>query len=623
VELKSVNLITGNTVGDHLIVPGSLLSNNFNISYRLGNLKIIPAKATVAFDQADLVKTYSGKEMQPFASTTPANLPIVYTFNGSATLPVNVGSYKVVAKVIDLNYEGSDSATFIIQPAKATISFNLADLIKTYSGTGLLPKATTNPGSPSISFTFNGSPTIPVDAGTYKVIATVNDINYVGSDSATFIILKAPATVTFNPSDLIKTFTGYGLQLVAITNPAGLNLKYTFKGSNALPVNVGSYKVVATIDELNYSGSDSADFSIKQAQAIVAFNPAELTKTYSGVGMQPSVITNPAKLGVTLTFNSSAVLPVNAASYQVVATVNDLNFTGSNTSTFVIKKAAATVKADDKVIKQCDALPKYTATYSGFINGENSSAVTSLSFSLSPAYKGAAGVYQIIPAAAAANYSFNPVNGTLYVNPFGSGARNIKITLTCITQIAPDANGFTYIANFKYENPNATAVYVPVGTNNLVTSTGKFENKLQPVVFLPGTGTWQARFDGNKITWSVRTWYGTCLTLSSAYATSTSAKCTKSYEVDNTEELVSSVKPGEPIAYPNPTTDKVYITVGNRTVLEKGVLISDFTGKIVSAKISNTEGPLMEIDLTGLKPGVYFIRLNFEQEQKLFRIIKK
>ncbi|HSG67524.1 MAG TPA: hypothetical protein VK994_02375, partial [Bacteroidales bacterium] len=51
IELKSVNLITGNTVTNagnpHSIVPGAFVTSNFNISYGLGNLTINPAPVIV------------------------------------------------------------------------------------------------------------------------------------------------------------------------------------------------------------------------------------------------------------------------------------------------------------------------------------------------------------------------------------------------------------------------------------------------------------------------------------------------------------------------------------------------------------------------------------------------
>ena len=53
-ELKSVNLITGTTVGTWIVVPGAFFSDNFDIHYELGSLTILPATLTVTADDQNL-----------------------------------------------------------------------------------------------------------------------------------------------------------------------------------------------------------------------------------------------------------------------------------------------------------------------------------------------------------------------------------------------------------------------------------------------------------------------------------------------------------------------------------------------------------------------------------------
>ena len=89
---------------------------------------------------------------------------------------------------------------------------------------------------------------------------------------------------------------------------------------------------------------------------------------------------------------------------------------------------------------------------------------------------------------------------------------------------------------------------------------------------------------------------------------------TSSYEI---------VKHDEPKVFPNPTNDKVYITTGDRTILQKDIFISDLAGRNVQAKIDNPNGNVIQVDLSGMESGVYFIRLNFSDEQKLFKIVKQ
>src|SRR5262249_50741216 len=91
------------------------------------------------------------------------------------------------------------------------------------------------------------------------------------------------------------------------------------------------------------------------------------------------------------------------------------------TTTADINKAALTVTADDESRGDGDANPGFTATYSGFVNGEplDPSGVTgSPDLTTTATATSAVGPYTITAAAgslAAGNYSFSFVNGTLAV----------------------------------------------------------------------------------------------------------------------------------------------------------------------------------------------------------------
>ena len=57
-ELFSINMVTGITAGTHFIVPGAFLtdlSNNFEVTYKTGNLKIRKDTLTVTAPSAELV----------------------------------------------------------------------------------------------------------------------------------------------------------------------------------------------------------------------------------------------------------------------------------------------------------------------------------------------------------------------------------------------------------------------------------------------------------------------------------------------------------------------------------------------------------------------------------------
>jgi hypothetical protein len=62
-----------------------------------------------------------------------------------------------------------------------------------------------------------------------------------------------------------------------------------------------------------------------------------LSQTYDGSPKYATATTNPTGLIVIFTYDGSAVAPTNAGSYEVVGTINDLNYKGSSTGTLTVE----------------------------------------------------------------------------------------------------------------------------------------------------------------------------------------------------------------------------------------------------------------------------------------------
>ncbi len=104
------------------------------------------------------------------------------------------------------------------------------------------------------------------DAGSYTAIAS-NTIGTTPSDPATLTVNKAPATVTLG--NLAFIYDGTPKPATATTAPTGLNVDFTYDGGAAAPVNVGSYAVVATVNDANYQGSATGTLTITDGTAPV------------------------------------------------------------------------------------------------------------------------------------------------------------------------------------------------------------------------------------------------------------------------------------------------------------------------------------------------------------------
>ena len=179
------------------------------------------------------------------------------------------------------------------------------------------------------SVTYNGSSSAPTNAGSYTVVATVNDANYAGSASGSLQVGKASASVTL--SGLSHTYDGSSKSATASTTPSGLTVDLTYDGSASSPTNAGTYAVVGTINDANYSGSASDTLEISKATATVQIS--DLSQIYDGLPKPVTVTTTPSGLSVSLTYDGSATAPSAVGTYPLAATVTDSNYQGSATGT--------------------------------------------------------------------------------------------------------------------------------------------------------------------------------------------------------------------------------------------------------------------------------------------------
>ena len=294
----------------------------------------VPAGTTFTF--ANLTQTYKGAPESVTVTTSPTNVPVTATYNGSTNAPVNAGAYTVVATAQSPG-SGSATSTFIINPAAAIVT--LSGLAALYNGNAQTVTVTTSPAGLATTTTYNGNTAAPTNIGSYAVAATINNSNYTGSASGTLVISGANATVVLG--NLAQIYSGNACPVTATTTPGGLTVNITYNQSATAPTNCGNYTVVGAISNTNYSASATNTLVISPATA--TFTLSGLAATYNGSARAVTVTTSPAGLSVNVTYNGSAKAPANAGSYTVVATPANANYTGGATNTLVIAKAGGTV----------------------------------------------------------------------------------------------------------------------------------------------------------------------------------------------------------------------------------------------------------------------------------------
>ena len=105
-------------------------------------------------------------------------------------------------------------------------------------------------------------------------------------------VTSASASVTLG--SLNQAYDGNPKTVTASTNPTGLNVTFTYDGSDTAPTNAGSYTVVGTINDVNYSGAATGTLVVTRAAPV-----------FSSLG-GPSISagTSSTSLGGTLTAGS-------------------------------------------------------------------------------------------------------------------------------------------------------------------------------------------------------------------------------------------------------------------------------------------------------------------------------
>jgi hypothetical protein len=209
--------------------------------------------------------------------------------------------------------------------------------------------------------------------------------------------------------------------------------------------NVGTYTITPF-------GGSAANYGLAYVPGTLSINPAALTITADGASRAFGVA-NPAfsatytglvngdtsavVTGLTLTtpailsspVGSYAIVPAAAsASNYAISFANGLLSVGGN---------LLTITADNLTALYGAAIPAFTATYTGFINGDTSAVVTGLRFISTGAMGSSVGNYTITPfGAAAANYAISYLPGTLSITAAAIAIQN-PLTITANNSYAP------------------------------------------------------------------------------------------------------------------------------------------------------------------------------------------
>ena len=333
------------------IVPSGAVSdgnggNNYDLTLIVVSDGVI-AKAAATVSLSDLSHTYDGTAKAATATTEPAGLGVVLTYNGTATAPTDAGSYTVAAVIDDTNYQGSASGSLVIGKATPVLTWaNPADIVYgTTLGAAQLNATANVPGS--FVYTPAAGATLPAGADQpLNVSFTPDDTTNYTTATAQAAITVTQATATVTLGNLSQTYDGTARAATATTDPAGLTVVLTYNGATTAPTNAGSYPVAAVIDDGNYEGTASGTLVIAKATPVLTWAPpAEIVY---GTALGAAQLNATASVAGTFVYTPAAGAILNAGENQNLS----VSFTPDDTTNYneaTAQVAITVTKADQGI----------------------------------------------------------------------------------------------------------------------------------------------------------------------------------------------------------------------------------------------------------------------------------
>jgi hypothetical protein len=273
---------------------------------------------------------------------------VAATFNGDAT-------YQIATGTGELDVNAAPQTITFAQPATPAPYLSTFTVTPT-STSGLFPIIASSDGNCTVvqsGASFN----VTMQSSTNPCTLTATqggNTDYAPASPVTRVVQATKAQAVITIGNTSQTYTGSPLPVSVTTSPTGLGYSATYNGSAAAPTNAGTYAVVVTISDANYTGTKNGTLVISQAPATVALSP--LTQTYNGQTHPVTATTTPAGLPTSVTYSSptypsSATPPTNAGSYTVSVTTSNPNYSITNpTQTLTVNAANTNVLVDPKVV---------------------------------------------------------------------------------------------------------------------------------------------------------------------------------------------------------------------------------------------------------------------------------
>lgn len=490
------------------------ISKNYNFTVSPAAIVIAPASPAnpvlgIAYSQS----FSSSGGISPYSySIASGNIPVGLSFTSAGVIsgtPRSAGTFTFTVKSTDdagANVSKSYTLTIaipnlVITPATlpgVTVGTTYNQTLSTSGGyatysysiaSGSLPTGVTL----SSAGVLNGTPTTK---GTYTFTvrstdSSTDDGPYSKDQSYSIVVqgkeqvitMASTATVNYGDADFVPV----------ASSDSGLPITYTTSNSAIATIVAGKVHIVGTgqVNIFANQAGNTAFVAAAQKQQTLTINKAQLTYV-ANAATKVYGSANPALSGTvtgfkyadnlagsttgTASFTTTATTTTGIGNYAITGSgLTAANYTfvqaATNATRLSITRKELTITADNIEKFAGAALPVFIAKYSGFVNSETETVVTTKPVLSTTATAGSPpGTYDIdATGAVAANYSFKYIKGVLTIKP---GAPT-DISLAAVTLYENRPSG-TNAGTLNSVSPDPSATF----TYTLVPGVGDTDNNL-------------------------------------------------------------------------------------------------------------------------------------------------
>jgi fibronectin type 3 domain-containing protein len=270
----------------------------------------------ISFDFAQLNSIETGEGLTTFAVDFGSGFETVITDEGAANGLVD-GTYSGTTITLP-NANGTGAMGFTNY--KVTI-----DSAHFAGGNSVRLRFVTNSSASVESFRIDNVLVVALPGNPQPTITSAT------TASSTYGSLFNYAIQTANPA---TSFAATGL-------PAGLSVDPVTGVISGTPAAGGLF--VVEVSATNTAGTATAQLTLDIAKLAASVTLSDLEFAYDGSPKSATVATTPSGLAVTVTYNGSTTAPIDAGSYEFVATVVDAAYAGAASGTFEIAPTGQTI----------------------------------------------------------------------------------------------------------------------------------------------------------------------------------------------------------------------------------------------------------------------------------------